>query len=283
VLQEVALGTKSLADYTHLAGRGLVDEIRELAEKLQGKRVLHVSATAFGGGVSEILYTLVPLMRDVGLEAHWQVIMGREEFFNATKLLHNSLQGDPNTLTPNQWELFDHYNKMNADSLEGEWDVIIVHDPQPIGMRHNAGDHAKNWVWRCHIDLSEPNPEPIGRLLPLIKWQSTDNGNVTVLNDTADYYRFFDATPHAEFLYECVARTIDTDLPAEAKYLESYDTFKRSVMEIVDMPDNTVDLLFRFLRQNKGALSKRAREKEFAKLTDKEVSEIEANYNDAFN
>jgi trehalose synthase len=168
MLQEVALGTKSLADYTHLAGRGLVDEIRELAENLQGKRVLHVSATAFGGGVSEILYTLVPLMRDVGLDTHWQVIMGREEFFNATKLLHNSLQGDPNTLTPNQWELFDHYNKMNADSLEGEWDVIIVHDPQPVGMRHSATDHGKNWVWRCHIDLSEPNPEPIDRLLPLI-------------------------------------------------------------------------------------------------------------------
>ena len=159
MLQEVALGNKSLADYTHLAGRGLVDEIRELAESQQGKRVLHVSATAFGGGVSEILYTLVPLMRDVGLDTHWQIIMGREEFFNATKLLHNSLQGDPNTLSPNQWELFDHYNKMNADSLEGEWDVIIVHDPQPVGMRHSAADHSKNWVWRCHIDLSEPNPE----------------------------------------------------------------------------------------------------------------------------
>src|ERR687891_1471734 len=168
VLQEVALGSKSLADYTHLAGRGLVDEIRELAENLEGKRVLHISATAFGGGVSEILYTLVPLMRDVGLDAHWQVIMGREEFFNATKLLHNSLQGDPNTLTPSEWELFEHYNKMNADSLDGEWDVVIVHDPQPVGMRHNATDHAKHWVWRCHIDLSEPNPEPIARLLPLI-------------------------------------------------------------------------------------------------------------------
>ena len=103
MLQEVALGNKSLADYTHLAGRGVVDEIRELAENLKGKRVLHVSATAFGGGVSEILYTIVPLMRDVGLDASWQVIMGREEFFNATKLLHNSLQGDPNTLTPSQW------------------------------------------------------------------------------------------------------------------------------------------------------------------------------------
>jgi trehalose synthase len=169
VLQEVALGTKSLADYTHLVGRGQVEEIRELAEGLAGKRVLHISATAFGGGVSEILYTLVPLMRDVGLETSWQIIMGREEFFNATKLLHNSLQGDPNTLTPNEWELFDHYNEMNANSLEGEWDYVIVHDPQPVGMKLGAGDHGRHWIWRCHIDLSEPNPDPIERLLPLIQ------------------------------------------------------------------------------------------------------------------
>jgi hypothetical protein len=121
-----------------------------------------------------------------------------------------------------------------------------------------------------------------GRLLPLIKWESTDKGNVNVLNDTADYYRFFDATPHAEFMYECVARTIDVDLPAEAKYLEAHDAFKREVAEIVDMPDGIFDLLFRFLRQNKGALSKRGREKEFAKLTDDEVSKIEASYNGAF-
>jgi trehalose synthase len=168
VLQEVALGSKSLADYTHLVGRALVDEVHGLAENLQGKRVLHVSATAFGGEVAETLYALVPLMRDVGLECSWQVMMGREEFFNAAKLLQNSLQGDPNTLTQSQWELFDHYNKMNAESLDGEWDVIIVHDPQPVAMRHNATDHARNWVWRCHIDLSEPNPEPIHRLLPLI-------------------------------------------------------------------------------------------------------------------
>jgi len=168
VLQEVALGHKALADYTHLSGRGVVDEIRELAAPLEGKRVLHVSATAFGGGVSEILHTLVPLMRDVGLETSWQIIMGREEFFNATKLLHNSLQGDPSSLSPSQWELFDHYNKINAESLEGDWDFVIVHDPQPVGMRHGAREHGKHWIWRCHIDLSEPNPDPIERLLPFI-------------------------------------------------------------------------------------------------------------------
>ncbi|MGB7684443.1 MAG: glycosyltransferase [Solirubrobacterales bacterium] len=169
MLNEVALGQKSLTDYTHIVGKGLTEQIRELAEPLQGKRVLHVSATAFGGGVSEILYTIVPMMRDVGIDAHWHVIFGKEEFFNATKLLHNALQGAPETLTEEQWALFDEINAMNAGGLEGEWDTVIVHDPQPIGLRRGALDKAKNWIWRCHIDLSTPNPAPIARLLPLIE------------------------------------------------------------------------------------------------------------------
>jgi trehalose synthase len=145
-----------------------VARIRELAEDMKGKRILHVSATAFGGGVSEILYTLVPLMRDVGLDAHWHVILGREEFFNVTKLMHNSLQGDPQSITDEQWEVFQAYNAMNAKDLEGEWDLIIVHDPQPAGLRMNAPDRARRWVWRCHIDLSTPNESTLARLLPLI-------------------------------------------------------------------------------------------------------------------
>jgi trehalose synthase len=169
VLTEVAVAQKSLADYTHIAGHGLIDRIRELAEPLQGKRVLHVSATAFGGGVSEILYTLVPLMRDVGLDAHWHVILGREDFFNVTKLMHNSLQGAPESISDDQWEVFQAFNAMNAQSLEGDWDVIIVHDPQPAGMKRNAPDRARRWIWRCHIDLSTPNEASLARLLPLIR------------------------------------------------------------------------------------------------------------------
>jgi trehalose synthase len=169
LLQEVALGHKTLTDYTHIVGRDLTEQIRALAEPLKGKRVLHVSATAFGGGVSEILYTLVPLMRDVGLDAHWHVIFGKEEFFNATKLLHNSLQGAAETLSDEQWRVFDEINEMNAEGLQGEWDVVIVHDPQPIGLRRGALAKGKHWVWRCHIDLSTPNPAPIERLLPMIE------------------------------------------------------------------------------------------------------------------
>jgi trehalose synthase len=169
LLQEVALGQKTLADYTHIVGKDLTEQIRELAEPLKGKRVLHVSATAFGGGVSEILYTLVPLMRDVGVDAHWHVIFGKEEFFEATKLLHNSLQGAEESLSDEQWEVFDEINAMNAEGLQGEWDVVIVHDPQPIGLRRGALEKGKKWIWRCHIDLSTPNPAPIERLLPMIE------------------------------------------------------------------------------------------------------------------
>jgi trehalose synthase len=169
LLQEVALGHKTLTDYTHIVGKDLTERIRQLAEPLKGKRVLHVSATAFGGGVSEILYTMVPLMRDVGLDAHWHVIFGKEEFFNATKLLHNALQGAEETLSDEQWEIFDEINAINAEGLQGEWDVIIVHDPQPIGLRRGAREKGGKWIWRCHIDLSTPNPAPIERLLPVIE------------------------------------------------------------------------------------------------------------------
>jgi trehalose synthase len=169
VLQPVSVGNKSLADYTHLVGRPLVQEIRDLAEDLKGLRVLHISATAFGGGVSEILYTLIPLMNDAGVDAEWQVMLGREEFYNATKRLHNALQGAPDSLTDEEWEVFFRYNEMNAAEITSGWDVIIVHDPQPAGIQRLVPDKSKTWVWRCHIDLSTPNPEAIDRLVPLIK------------------------------------------------------------------------------------------------------------------
>lgn len=116
------------------------------------------------------------------------------------------------------------------------------------------------------------------RLLPMIEWEPTPDGNVNVLNETADFYRFFDATPHAEFLYACVKQTIEEDLPRETEFLKRYDLFRARLEAIVDMPDRMIDLLFRFLHQNGGHLSRRAREKEFRLMTDKEVSTVEAAY-----
>jgi trehalose synthase len=165
-LQQVNVGTKLLADYATIASRGLMDQIRALAEPLAGKRVLHLSATAFGGGVAEILYTLVPLMRSAGLEAEWRVIYGRDEFFDVTKTIHNALQGGATGLTTEQEETYRVFNRENADGLEGSFDFVIVHDAQPAGMIEHASAAADHWIWRCHIDLSTPNESVLAFLDP---------------------------------------------------------------------------------------------------------------------
>ncbi len=120
------------------------------------------------------------------------------------------------------------------------------------------------------------------RLLPLIAWEPTEKFNIRVLNETGDFYRYFDATPHAEFLYACVQQTIDEDLPAETAFLKNYDAFRARVEALIEMPERTIDLLFRFLQQNDGTLSRRARANDFAALTDAEQKEIETAYQEIF-
>ncbi len=156
MLQLVNVGHKALADYATIATRGLMDEIRRLAAPLAGSRVLHLSATAFGGGVAEINYTLVPLMQDAGLEVEWRIIGGQDEFFDVTKRIHNALQGRPEGLTPEQEETYHRYNRTNAEAFEDDYDFVIIHDPQPAAMLQYVGESRAHWIWRCHIDLSEP-------------------------------------------------------------------------------------------------------------------------------
>jgi Fic family protein len=119
--------------------------------------------------------------------------------------------------------------------------------------------------------------------LSFIEWRATDKGNVEVLNETIDLYRFFDATTQAEFFYECVHETITKALPDEVKYLQRYDEMKVFVNNYIDMPDRTADLLIRFLHQNDGKLSKRALDKEFSALTDDEVQVFENKFEEIFN
>jgi len=166
MLQLVNVGTKSLADYATIATRGLMQEITSLAEPLADKRVLHVSATAFGGGVAEINYTLIPLMRDAGLDTEWRIIQGQEEFFNVTKTIHNALQGNPQGLAPEDEDIYRQYNATNAAELTDEYDFVIIHDPQPAAMRDYVEGSSAKWIWRCHIDLSEPNEHVLEFLLP---------------------------------------------------------------------------------------------------------------------
>src|SRR5512133_2702148 len=168
MLQLVNTGHKSLADYATIATRGLMDEIRRLAEPLAGKRVVHLSATAFGGGVAEINYTLVPLMQDAGVDVEWRIIRGAEDFFNVTKTIHNALQGDEHGLAPSHHEIFGRYQELTARELDDDYDFVIVHDPQPVGLIDHFPDSEAQWIWRGHIDFSAPNPDVLEFLLPSI-------------------------------------------------------------------------------------------------------------------
>jgi trehalose synthase len=166
MLQLVNVGHKSLVDYATIASRGLMDEIRRLAEPLRGKRVVHLSATAFGGGVSEINYSLIPLMQDAGLDVEWRIIRGEDEFFEVTKTIHNALQGSPQGLTADQEEVYRRFTELNAAEFEDVYDYVCVHDPQPAALAAHFPSSSGQWIWRCHIDLSAPNEEVLAFLAP---------------------------------------------------------------------------------------------------------------------
>ena len=154
------LSVRRIEDYMPIVGKGEVASILELAERVRGAKVLHINATAYGGGVAEMLKSLVPLARSVGLNAIWQVLKGEPEFFNVTKKIHNALQGDRSvSLTEAMENTYFKVNRINAESLDLYGDVVVIHDPQPLPLiDYKKGDGHGKWVWRCHIDLSDPNP-----------------------------------------------------------------------------------------------------------------------------
>jgi len=170
----VPTSPKSIEAYRPIIGDERVEEILGLARQLRGARVLHVNATAFGGGVAEILATLVPLMSDLGLQADWQVIRGADEFFNVTKAMHNSLQGMLLEWTPQMREIWTRYNLQNADAFDEDYDFVVIHDPQPAGMLSMATQRlgrrpSGKWVWRCHIDLTDSQVDVWDLLHPYLE------------------------------------------------------------------------------------------------------------------
>lgn len=152
-----ALTPKALDDYRPLAGDAAVDEIRRLAAPLEGLRVLHLSATAFGTGVAELLNAAVPLLSNVGLDCNWQVVRPAEESAAANKALYRALAGSASDWLPEHSEVWLRYSAMNAELLTEPFDVIVMHDPQPAGIRSFASEavrsHAR-WVFHSHLDLS---------------------------------------------------------------------------------------------------------------------------------
>jgi trehalose synthase len=168
VLQKVTVGRWSLDAYDGIAPEETMQELREHARALKDARILSVNATSYGGGVSELLRSSVPLLRDLGLTVDWKVIGGDEDFFHATKVLHNALQGAPRSLTEAERATYMRCLQENAATLDGDYDFIIVHDPQPAGLLQAHGKGNTRWVWRCHIDTSEPNPDAWSFLEPLL-------------------------------------------------------------------------------------------------------------------
>lgn len=158
LLQPVDVGPKSLGAYEAVVGGEAIDRLRALAEPLRNTRVAHLNTTAYGGGVSELLHSVVPLYRALGIECEWLVMPGDPEFFRVTKELHNGLQGKPVELSSKAKQIYLEHNRAVAAALEPDYDVIWVHDPQPAAIPSLSRGNDLRWIWRCHIDTSSPDP-----------------------------------------------------------------------------------------------------------------------------
>jgi len=152
MLEVVETEKKLLDDYVDIIGKEEVEGIKKLALPLKGKKIVHINATSFGGGVAEILSTLVPLMKDVGLEAEWQVIQGSDDFFNVTKAIHNGMQGMEVSFSEEMKKIFLNSSRLNEKLFEGEFDYIVIHDPQPVAILNYRKKKIGKWIWRLHID-----------------------------------------------------------------------------------------------------------------------------------
>ena len=159
MLQHVDVGQRTLEAYRGIAPEQQLAELERCARELRGARVLHLNATPYGGGVSELLRSTVPLLNALGLVADWRIISGDSAFFEVTKALHNGLQGQPGGLSAAQRETYLANAQANAQRLEERYDFVFVHDPQPLALLALAGKHDARWVWRCHIDTAAPDAD----------------------------------------------------------------------------------------------------------------------------
>jgi trehalose synthase len=160
---------KRLADYAEVIGEERYEQLRTLAKAAKGRSMLHINATAYGGGVAEILQNLVPLLRDAGVDAHWAVLDAPAAFYDITKKIHNALQGMKLDLSDAEKTLFLDVARENAEQLT-EADVVLAHDPQAVALRHFAKNPDRaGWVWRCHIDLTEAHQPAWSFLKPYVE------------------------------------------------------------------------------------------------------------------
>ena len=165
MLRFVDTATQSLDPYEEYAPVAQLEHVRTLARDLRGARIFQLNATSYGGGVAELLNSLVPLEKGLGLDVKWGVLVAEPAFFALTKRLHNGLQGAPwADVPPDELAAYLSHNEHVAEEIRGKFDVVIVHDPQPAPVQQFAKDTAARWIWRVHIDLSAYNREAWGFL-----------------------------------------------------------------------------------------------------------------------
>ncbi|MDP3041653.1 MAG: glycosyltransferase [Candidatus Omnitrophota bacterium] len=155
-----------IEEYIPLVGQAVIDDLRLLSERLKGKVIQHINSTPVGGGVAEILNRMVPLLRELGVDTKWDVIKGEEQFFGVTKKFHNALHGRAEEITQRDFDIFMQTSQENIENVDIYGDIVFVHDPQPIALIKKKA--TNKWLWRCHIDVSDPNLKVWGFLMDFI-------------------------------------------------------------------------------------------------------------------
>jgi trehalose synthase len=178
MLSPIEVGKKSLDNCISISGERKIQEIKDLAQKLSGMRVLHINPSAFGGGVAEILFTLVPLMRDVGLHVDWFAIQGNERFVKIADDIYKALQSERVEITQEMQNKYMEICKEHVSAIEDKYDYIIVHTSDPVGMINFREKFSARWIWRCDLDISSPDQESWKFLCPII--QKYDGGIFTM-------------------------------------------------------------------------------------------------------
>jgi len=155
-----------LNEYIPIVGQSVIDDLSLLAERLKGKIIQHINSTPVGGGVAEILSRMVPLLKELGIDARWDVIKGGEQFFEVTKKFHNALHGRVEEITQHDFDIFMETSRQNLQEVNTYGEIVFVHDPQPIALIRKKSNNK--WIWRCHIDVSNPNERVWGFLMDFI-------------------------------------------------------------------------------------------------------------------
>jgi trehalose synthase len=202
-----------LADYEPIIGKSQLDELRFVAQPLQGKRIKMVNSTAVGGGVAEMLNRLVPLLDELGVKTGWEVITGGNDFFDVTKGFHNALHGAPFTLTQQARDVFLSHSEQNRRRMKFDEDFVVIHDPQPAGLIASKNDSRSKWVWRCHIDLSHPNGDVWNFLQPMV-----ENYDAAVFSSPAFARQL--AIPQALF-YPCIDPLSEKNKELDDSYIQA--------------------------------------------------------------